>query len=77
MQKLAKTFALIGVLSVTAWLASSREAHAFPACSTIEGSSPCFEPEGGTILCETYSQPATKICTCEDGTWVCRSMIKP
>ncbi len=76
MQKLIKTFALIAVLSVTVWLGSSREAHAFPACTVIEGSYPCG-PEGGTMLCETYSQPASKICTCENGIWACRSLIKP
>jgi hypothetical protein len=68
MQKLIKTFALIGILSVTVWLGSSREAHAYPACSTLEGSYPCFE-EGMTMLCETYSKPASKICTCDWGIW--------
>lgn len=85
MQKLVKTFALIGILSVTVWLGSIREAHAFPACWDIQGASPCYyDPHGGeaagegeTMICETYSQPASKVCTCENGTWVCRSLIPP
>ena len=74
MQKLIKTFTLIGVLSVTAWLGSSREAHAYPGLLHPRRKLPRFEAEGATMLCETYSQPASKICTCENGTWDCRSM---
>lgn len=66
MKRVSLFAALVGVLTLTAWLGTARPAHAMPSCDELSGAS-CTS---GSISCR-WSNGSFGACSCFFGRWIC------
>lgn len=67
MKRVSLLAALVGVLTLTAWLGSARPAAAIPSCNELDGG---ICTQGSSVSCRWYGG-AFGFCGCPNDTWIC------